>query len=155
MAHYLSEVTHWKLGHRPPLIEDEEGYSTSTPPSTEFGAYIRAMEIATRGPEDIEGLNIWTADQEGSISVRDLTGNVAHKIEKKKEVHVSALLSHGPYMWAGLSDGYLRIFDQKTYELSFERKQHSGRITCMISVGPDVYTGMYIFTLLFSYSERP
>eukprot|EP00659_Diplonema_papillatum_P019473 gene19473-30011_t len=140
MAHYLSEVTHIKLDQRPPLQENESTWSKQ-PPSTEWVSFVRAMEVATRGPDEQHGVGIWTADQEGTISIRTVKGDAVFSIEKKKEVHVSSLLSHGPYMWAGLSDGYLRIFDMKTYELCFERKQHSGRITCMISVGADVYTG--------------
>ena len=143
MAHFLSEVTHLKLGQRPEYEEQDYEPLLKAPTSSEFDGFIRAMEVSTVTTEDDSknGVKVWTADQQGTISVRDIKGDVSHVVERKKEVHVAALLAHGPYMWVGLSDGYLRIFDQKTYELCFERKQHSGRITCMVSVGPDVYTG--------------
>ena len=145
MAHYLSDVTHAKLADENRLMmldEDEQDWSRQ-PTSQEFEGYIRAMEVSSVfGPDMAKNsVDIWTADQEGTISIRNLQAEVSHIIPRKPEVHVTTLLAHGPLMWVGLSDGYLRIFDQKKLELIFERKQHSGRITCMISVGPDVYTG--------------
>ena len=147
MAHYLSDVTHARLADETRLMmlddENDEEYTKAQPTSYEFEGYIRAMEVSSVfGPDMAKNsVDVWTADQEGTISVRNIESDVSHVIPRKPECHVSSLLAHGPLMWVGLSDGYLRVFDQKKLELIFERKQHSGRITCMVSVGPDVYTG--------------
>ena len=53
-------------------------------------------------------------------------------IERKPKVFVFSLLSVGPLMWAGLSDGYIRVFDCTSYSLLDEFRAHCGAINQMI-----------------------
>ncbi|KAJ9448046.1 hypothetical protein DIPPA_01182 [Diplonema papillatum] len=141
MAH-LSDVTHQRLDQRRVWGEDvlttqHQGVRNVSG----FDGYIRCVEVVqTPGAYDGSAA-VWTGDQDGEISVRRANGRILFSIERKKDVFVTSMLSIGGFMWCGLSDGYLRIFDEETYALAFEVKQHSGAITCMTYLNGCVYTG--------------
>eukprot|EP01059_Diplonema_ambulator_P032229 TRINITY_DN6223_c1_g1_i1.p1 TRINITY_DN6223_c1_g1~~TRINITY_DN6223_c1_g1_i1.p1 ORF type:complete len:1058 (+),score=365.58 TRINITY_DN6223_c1_g1_i1:102-3275(+) len=169
---YLSDVTHKMLvgKHQPALgIPAEYQYSdryTKSPEglvtpedagisiSGEFIGGIRCMEVHRTPGCSIDNMQVWTGEQDGALCVRDGLGHGRFTIEKKKKVFVSALLCHGwdstpgRFMYAGMSDGYLRVYDQidlpdggKDYEMVCEIKKHTAGITCMLSVRELIITG--------------
>eukprot|EP00755_Sulcionema_specki_P013325 Sspe_Gene.53724::Locus_29670_Transcript_1_1_Confidence_1.000_Length_2092::g.53724::m.53724/K10646/TRAF7, RFWD1; E3 ubiquitin-protein ligase TRAF7 len=143
MAH-LSDVTHQKLDQRRPVGDEglDPIHLRGIRKIGGFDAYIRCMEVVTIPGSIYGNVMVWTGDQDGTLSIRrGVTGTILFTMEKKKDVYVSSLLAHGPYMCVGLSDGYLRIFDQQTYQLEWEGKHHSGAITCMCSLGSQLFTG--------------
>eukprot|EP01062_Namystynia_karyoxenos_P066528 TRINITY_DN6045_c0_g1_i1.p1 TRINITY_DN6045_c0_g1~~TRINITY_DN6045_c0_g1_i1.p1 ORF type:complete len:1130 (+),score=505.62 TRINITY_DN6045_c0_g1_i1:119-3508(+) len=141
MAQYLSEATHQRLQLRPkPGDEDEaEEEFRQRITSHTFKGRIRSMVVATRtGPQGQP--QIWTAS-EGDIELRNIRGETLAQIERKKDTLVNCMLAHDRYLWVGLSDGYLRVFDQRTLALVSEVKQHAGPVMCLLGVGPHVFSG--------------
>eukprot|EP01065_Artemidia_motanka_P043216 TRINITY_DN5956_c0_g1_i1.p1 TRINITY_DN5956_c0_g1~~TRINITY_DN5956_c0_g1_i1.p1 ORF type:complete len:1134 (+),score=425.11 TRINITY_DN5956_c0_g1_i1:89-3490(+) len=149
MAHFLSEATHSRLETRekpmPGYGDDAESRMhrlfQSKMKSTELPdeECIRSMVVATRSTAQGQPL-IWTAE-EGDISLRNIRGQKTASIEKKKNTLVNCMLTHDRYLWVGLNDGYIRIFDQHTLALSGEIKQHAGPVMCLLSVGSAVFSG--------------
>lgn len=148
MAQYLSEATHQRLSQRHvEAYEDDaevqiQQMFQNKMRSWTFDDQIRSMVVASRTTPTGQPL-VWTGQQgEGDIALRNVRGDVCARIEKKRDVLVNALVSHENTLWAGLSDGCIRVFDQKTLQMvGEERKQHAGPITCLLSVGQTVFSG--------------
>eukprot|EP00755_Sulcionema_specki_P006085 Sspe_Gene.5089::Locus_1676_Transcript_1_1_Confidence_1.000_Length_3330::g.5089::m.5089 len=78
----------------------------------DFDGKIRCMEVFD-GRRPLEKLRMWTAEQDGALAIRNAaTGEVLCTFEKKKQVFVTCLLYDRGYMYAGLSDGYIRVYRQ-------------------------------------------
>eukprot|EP01063_Lacrimia_lanifica_P034360 TRINITY_DN6335_c0_g3_i1.p1 TRINITY_DN6335_c0_g3~~TRINITY_DN6335_c0_g3_i1.p1 ORF type:complete len:1192 (+),score=533.90 TRINITY_DN6335_c0_g3_i1:46-3621(+) len=76
----------------------------------QFDSKIRCLEMfdASRPLND---LRVWTAEQDGSLTIRKATtGQPTCCMDRKKDVFVSALLYHDQCMYAGLTDGYIRVY---------------------------------------------
>eukprot|EP00756_Hemistasia_phaeocysticola_P017236 Hpha_TRINITY_DN15526_c0_g4::TRINITY_DN15526_c0_g4_i1::g.104181::m.104181 len=146
MAQFLSEATHQRLlqRHNPnEYVDDAEVQAQKAFQSRmrtwTFEDKIRSMVVASRTSPQGQPL-VWTG-QDGDIALRNVRGEVCARIEKKRDTLVNAMLSHENYLWVGLSDGYLRVFDQKTLALVSEVKQHAGPVMCLLSVGQTVFSG--------------
>lgn len=147
MALHLSEATHQRLQLRQkPEVDDEELQRTydefqRNMHNFEWNAQVRACVV---GPSATHGQpRVWTSEHDkGTISLRNVRGEVQKTIERKhKECYVHVLLCHDRYLWAGLSDGYIRVFDQKTHEMRAEKKQHCGPVESLMGVGSHVFSG--------------
>eukprot|EP00993_Chasmostoma_nieuportense_P000207 NODE_118_length_3051_cov_73.355677_g111_i0.p1 GENE.NODE_118_length_3051_cov_73.355677_g111_i0~~NODE_118_length_3051_cov_73.355677_g111_i0.p1 ORF type:complete len:958 (+),score=220.62 NODE_118_length_3051_cov_73.355677_g111_i0:58-2931(+) len=102
----------------------------------DFNGSIRGMVVVNGGKE------VWTAEHAGGISVRKgASGAVLNSIERKKDVLINCLASHGLYVWTGLSDGALRIYSIETCDLVLEIKQHAGPVNVIISHCGRIFTG--------------
>ena len=169
---YLSDVTHkmlvgkhqpalgvplgiqWSPRHplRPTGLQDPEDSGITM--SGEFVGGIRCLELHRASGSSVENMQIWTGEQDGALCVRDGLGRGLFTIEKKKKVFVTCLMCHswdslGRFMYAGMSDGYIRVYDRvkladgvgEDYELVCETKKHTASITCMLSVREIIVTG--------------
>eukprot|EP01065_Artemidia_motanka_P024666 TRINITY_DN29572_c0_g1_i1.p1 TRINITY_DN29572_c0_g1~~TRINITY_DN29572_c0_g1_i1.p1 ORF type:complete len:1395 (+),score=342.03 TRINITY_DN29572_c0_g1_i1:52-4185(+) len=141
----LSEATRQRLEQR--RVEDH-GQDYAVAPLTTgvhrlggFSGHIRCAAVATAPCPQIPGDVVWTGEQDGTVAIRVApSGDIVHRLQRKKEVHVTCIMPFGVYMWCGMSDGYVRIFDQQTLNFKWEIKQHAGAIRAMIAVGNAVYT---------------
>ena len=137
----LSDVTHMRLEERRAWSEE----TTATKGIRNIGGFdgcVRCCEVVRSPEEYFVGTDVWSSEQTGEVTVRrGATGQPLLAIERKKDVYVLCMLSYGGFMWCGLSDGYLRIFDELTYELAFEVKQHAGAVTCMVALDGYIFTG--------------
>ena len=168
---FLSDATHRGLvGKHQPVLGTEYGGSERghhhheeemvTPDEAgiqctgEFVGGIRCMEVHRTPGSSIDSMRVWTGEQDGALCVRDGQGRGRFTVEKKRKVFVTALMCHGwdntpgRFMYAGMSDGYLRVYDQVTlpdgntdYEMICEHKKHTAAVTCMLSVRDLVITG--------------
>eukprot|EP01060_Flectonema_neradi_P028239 TRINITY_DN3795_c0_g1_i1.p1 TRINITY_DN3795_c0_g1~~TRINITY_DN3795_c0_g1_i1.p1 ORF type:complete len:1092 (+),score=223.23 TRINITY_DN3795_c0_g1_i1:187-3276(+) len=122
--------------------------------SGEFVGGIRCLEVHRTPGSSVENMQVWTGEQDGALCVRDGLGKGLFTIEKKKKVFVTCLMCHGwdspgRFMYAGMSDGYIRVYDRVKladgvgvdYELVCETKKHTASITCMLSVRELIVTG--------------
>eukprot|EP00659_Diplonema_papillatum_P021710 gene21710-33398_t len=76
----------------------------------QFESKIRCLEMFD-GKLPLEDLRVWTAEQDGSLTIRKATtGEGTTTLEKKKGVYVTALKYHDGFMYSGMSDGYIRIY---------------------------------------------
>eukprot|EP01059_Diplonema_ambulator_P036399 TRINITY_DN904_c1_g1_i1.p1 TRINITY_DN904_c1_g1~~TRINITY_DN904_c1_g1_i1.p1 ORF type:complete len:813 (+),score=267.93 TRINITY_DN904_c1_g1_i1:1057-3495(+) len=76
------------------------------------GCDIRSM-ISSRS-------DVWTADRDGNLTIRDAaTGDVRNRTRCSDAV-VWCLAEVGSSVWAGLSNGYIEIFNSTTYEVMDE-----------------------------------
>eukprot|EP00759_Apiculatamorpha_spiralis_P001981 PhF_6_TR1067/c0_g1_i1/m.2241 len=149
MAHYLSEVTHAKLDQRREQIVPT--YTKGLRCVHDFTAFMRCAEVVPR--HTISGHKadfvVWSGEQDGTIAIRSgIQGDEIFQIEKKEKVFVYCLLHHNNFMWAGLSDGYLRVFDVRTFDLVFETKPHAGGILAIIFACGYIFTGGYDWQIL-------
>ena len=158
---YMSDVTHCKLvGKYTSTPDGYGGEHASITYGEEHVALPRDLGVVSCGSFDapvrccatyghsgsIRETMTWTGESDGTICIRRAwTGDVHYTIERKKGVFVSVLKYHGQYMYAGMSDGYLRAFqedpDGAGYELVDEAKKHTGDILCIESVGNNIFTG--------------
>ena len=87
-----------------------------------------AMQVAT-------ARTVWTTSADGSISIRGIpVANDLRVITPKAPSIVvrCLLLVSGNMMWAGLSDGFIRVFDSNSARLINEFKQHSGAVNTLV-----------------------
>eukprot|EP01061_Rhynchopus_euleeides_P014998 TRINITY_DN25759_c0_g1_i1.p1 TRINITY_DN25759_c0_g1~~TRINITY_DN25759_c0_g1_i1.p1 ORF type:complete len:1093 (+),score=464.49 TRINITY_DN25759_c0_g1_i1:48-3326(+) len=157
---YMSNVTHHKLvGKYTPTPDGWGGQHASITYGEEHVSAPRDLGVVSCGSFEapvrccatygntgsIRDTMTWTGESDGTICIRRAwTGEVQCTIERKKGVFVSVLKYHGQYMYAGMSDGYLRAFqedDMGGYELVDEAKKHTGDILCIESVGSNIFTG--------------
>ena len=111
---YLSQVTDAKVMHDawvegPPhqLVEPAEIGIIN---QGEFNGKIRCLQMFD-GRQPLDKLRVWTAEQDGTLTIREATtGEATCTIERKKGVFVTALLYHDNQMYAGLSDGNIRVY---------------------------------------------
>eukprot|EP00996_Jenningsia_fusiforme_P005523 NODE_64_length_3581_cov_24.785674_g57_i0.p1 GENE.NODE_64_length_3581_cov_24.785674_g57_i0~~NODE_64_length_3581_cov_24.785674_g57_i0.p1 ORF type:complete len:942 (-),score=148.93 NODE_64_length_3581_cov_24.785674_g57_i0:131-2956(-) len=102
----------------------------------EINGEVRCMESVCGGQ------SIWTADPSGVISIRRGTSGAAlDVIERKKSGSVLCLLAQHLYVWAGLSDGSIRIFDSEHGDLVAETKAHSQAVTCLVGHRGRIFSG--------------
>eukprot|EP01064_Diplonema_japonicum_P025987 TRINITY_DN3740_c3_g1_i1.p1 TRINITY_DN3740_c3_g1~~TRINITY_DN3740_c3_g1_i1.p1 ORF type:complete len:1113 (+),score=435.22 TRINITY_DN3740_c3_g1_i1:42-3380(+) len=113
---YLSQVTDVKVmqqSHHSPsrkrfgLVQPEKAGIVN---QGQFESKIRCLEMFD-GRQPLDKLRVWTAEQDGYLTVRKATtGEATCTLEKKKGVFVSALLYHDNCMYSGMSDGYIRVY---------------------------------------------
>eukprot|EP01060_Flectonema_neradi_P002170 TRINITY_DN1131_c0_g1_i1.p1 TRINITY_DN1131_c0_g1~~TRINITY_DN1131_c0_g1_i1.p1 ORF type:complete len:1077 (+),score=290.28 TRINITY_DN1131_c0_g1_i1:38-3268(+) len=76
----------------------------------QFESKIRCLQMFD-GRLPLDKLRVWTAEQDGSLTIRKATtGQTTCTIEKKRGVYISALLYHDNLMYAGMEDGYIRVY---------------------------------------------
>ena len=76
----------------------------------QFESKIRCLQMFD-GRLPLDRLRVWTAEQDGSLTIRKATtGSTTCTIEKKRGVFISALLYHDNLMYAGMEDGYIRVY---------------------------------------------
>ena len=156
---FLSEATHRALVGKQDLepFFDRQEHALADPQEAgiqctgEFIGGVRCMEVHRMPNTKVEDMKIWTGEQDGALCVRDGLGRAQLTLEKKQHVFVTALMCHGTpgrFMYAGMSDGYVRVYDQLElpdgevgYEMIFEQKKHTSSVTCMLSVRDLIITG--------------
>ena len=115
---------------------DKEGFRTIQ----RFEGDIRCLEV-TQG-----GATIWTAANDGSITVRSGGNGVAvHTIPASGTATIDIMYSTDTHMWCGLSDGTVRVYDHLVFLHITEGKFHTGAVTAfaptfdgrMFSAGED------------------
>lgn len=75
---------------------------------------------------------MWCAEQNGKISVRDFAAQTLLEVAEKPRAYVYAMISVcAGVLWAGLSDGFIRIFDTFSHKLVDEVRSHCGAITAL------------------------
>ena len=98
---------------------------------TSFSIQVASVE-STHG-----GASLWTGEADGSIGVRNgVTGALVYQIDAPAlqdgctvPAIAETLFAVDSHMWAGFSDGTIRIFDQQVFILAFEGKLHRGGVT--------------------------
>mmetsp|Transcript_36701 Transcript_36701/g.113126 ORF Transcript_36701/g.113126 Transcript_36701/m.113126 type:complete len:975 (-) Transcript_36701:34-2958(-) len=88
-------------------------------------------------------LQIWTGDTNGTVTGRiGVTGAPQHVLMQPREkgVFAYALHHHDPYVWVGLSDGFVHIFDANSGARVCEMRAHTAAINAIITVGNYVFT---------------
>eukprot|EP00759_Apiculatamorpha_spiralis_P001263 PhF_6_TR10439/c0_g1_i1/m.16506/K03362/FBXW1_11, BTRC, beta-TRCP; F-box and WD-40 domain protein 1/11 len=148
MAHYLSDVTHFKLDHRREM--GVVTYGKGLRVLGEFPSYLRAASTVCRGngipTMSSKEEEVWCGDQDGVLSVRKgAFGNMSYVIEGKHKVYVYCITVVDPHVWVGLSDGCVRVFERTTMEMVRELKAHAGSVMCMCTSG-GFSKEKYVFT---------
>jgi predicted nucleic acid-binding Zn-ribbon protein len=69
---------------------------------------------------------IWVGEREGSITVRRMEGDIIHIIERRKGAYVFCMVAVGNSVWAGCSDGFIRVLSQLTYKMERQFARHGG-----------------------------
>ena len=151
MAHFLSDVTHERMQQRANYNEaaNPDRLRTYIPGLThthDFAATMRCTAVLERTIEDEKlGPNAviksWSGDLDGTISIRHgLDGKVVKKIPQEHlNVFVFALQQYKETMWAGLSNGYLVVYDINTTSKIFEAKAHGGAINRFLLGGDKIF----------------
>eukprot|EP01012_Entosiphon_sulcatum_P013835 TRINITY_DN1901_c0_g1_i2.p1 TRINITY_DN1901_c0_g1~~TRINITY_DN1901_c0_g1_i2.p1 ORF type:complete len:660 (+),score=153.14 TRINITY_DN1901_c0_g1_i2:49-2028(+) len=74
---------------------------------------------------NVNGL-IWIGERDGSITIRKHDGEVVHVIERRKGAYVWSLVEVGASVWAGCSDGFIRVLNSATYKMERQFARHAG-----------------------------
>jgi hypothetical protein len=99
---------------------------------------VASFQISVTSLEPTHGgASLWTGESDGSIGVRNgVTGALVYQIDAPPQANpalppavAETLFAVGSHMWAGFSDGSIRIFDQLVFILAFEAKLHVGAVT--------------------------
>eukprot|EP00758_Cryptobia_borreli_P007441 Tbor_TRINITY_DN5297_c0_g1::TRINITY_DN5297_c0_g1_i4::g.16397::m.16397 len=152
MAHFLSNVTHERFFRRGAEHEHQEvphAYIQGLVHTHDFYSVIRCMCILERTIEDerrvgniCDRIRSWTGDIDGSISIRyGLDGTPTHNIpQSHPNVFVFALKQCKETIWAGMSNGYICIFEINTRKLLAEVKGHAGAVNDFLLAGDIIYS---------------
>ena len=158
MAHFLSEVTHERLMHR--VEEHPDGgrphvYIPGLIHTHDFYSVCRCICVLERTAEDernggsLTSVKVWSGDIDGSISIRHgLDGKPVHVIpQPHPNVYCFAIAQYKNTIWAGLSNGYLQIYDLQTRKQLYETKAHAGAINAFLVHGDIVYCASSDWTI--------
>jgi len=80
------------------------------------------------------GDQVWVASSHGMITVIDRLSHLVTKHIKVGEAHVRCLHVVGQHMFAGYSDGFMRVFNAQ-FELNYAQLAHEKRVFSIVSVG--------------------
>lgn len=84
---------------------------------------------------------VWTGETDGSIVIRLAPSGVeVSRISQMGRAAVLILLSVNGRMWAGYSDGAIRVFDPSTQRVVHESTQHTAAVYAMCAADGFVYT---------------
>ena len=113
---YLSQVTDSKVVRDAYISPDRKHPELAEPRDIgivnqgQFESKIRCLQMFD-GRQPLDKLRVWTAEQDGTLTIRRATtGEATCTMEKKKGVFVSAVLYHDQHMYAGMSDGNIRVY---------------------------------------------
>ncbi|KPI83839.1 hypothetical protein ABL78_7124 [Leptomonas seymouri] len=85
---------------------------------------------------------VWTGEADGSIAIRLApSGMEVSRINKFGHSTVLVLASVNGNMWAGYSDGAVRVLDHATQKLRGELTQHTAAVYAICAANGLVYTG--------------
>eukprot|EP00760_Papus_ankaliazontas_P031784 PhM_4_TR5456/c0_g1_i2/m.34714 len=130
---YLSDVTHGKLGSRRELQVDADVPGLRL--MGEFPAYFRAQTLTSRSSLGVgKEEEMWCADQDGAITLRNgAFGKLRRQIDRKPRAFVLCMTASAQYVWVGLSDGCVRVYDKRSAQLVHEAKAHSGAVVALLA----------------------
>lgn len=80
------------------------------------------------------GDQVWVASSHGMITVIDRLSHLVTKHIKVGEAHVRCLHVVNQNMFAGYSDGFIRVFNAQ-FELNYAQLAHEKRVFSIVSVG--------------------
>eukprot|EP00994_Dinema_validum_P000621 NODE_111_length_2497_cov_100.516340_g78_i0.p1 GENE.NODE_111_length_2497_cov_100.516340_g78_i0~~NODE_111_length_2497_cov_100.516340_g78_i0.p1 ORF type:complete len:804 (-),score=186.93 NODE_111_length_2497_cov_100.516340_g78_i0:85-2442(-) len=69
---------------------------------------------------------VWIGERDGSITIRRADGELLHIIERRKGAFVWCMIQVGTTVWAGCSDGFVRVLSQASFKLDHQFAKHSG-----------------------------
>ena len=138
MAHFLSNATHIRL-------EGRQHRSASVVPPTvsqdgAFNAIIRSL--CCLPSVKVNDTISFTGDIDGNLNVRrGVEGAVEQSIDFKKNVFVFAIALKSPYVWAGWTDGYMSVYeDRAPYSKVADVRAHVGAINAIVTASQFVVT---------------
>jgi hypothetical protein len=100
-----------------------------------FGSQSRCSAVA---PDT----TVWTGEADGSIVIRLApSGMEVSRIQATGRAVVLVLANVSGRMWAGYSDGAIRVFDHDTQKVLRESTQHTAAVYAMCAADGFVYTG--------------
>lgn len=73
----------------------------------------------------VVGDRVWVGERDGSITIRNVDGATIHVIEGKKGAYVWCMTEVDGSVWAGCSDGFIRVLTSK-FTLERQFAKHAG-----------------------------
>lgn len=117
-------------------------------PRRNITAVCDAVSVASRFPSQSRcsavapDATVWTGEADGSIVIRLApSGLEVHRLSPIGRSVVLTLANVSGRMWAGYSDGALRVFDPATQAVVGESTQHTAAVYAMCAADGFVYTG--------------
>jgi len=122
----------------------------------EFSGFVRCLEI-TQG-----GATIWSGEQDGTVAIRSgLDGHVVCSLaeeNKTENVVVDSLYATEAYMWVGLSNGTVQIYDALMYiRVADKSRFHHGPVTAFAhqaSMNDDKVYSASADTMIIKWDEK-
>jgi WD40 repeat protein len=97
-----------------------------------------------------ENQRVYVGNADGSISVFSRQSGDELKRTPQRESFVTAMLCVGDDVWAGFSDGFIRVLDGSTLSIKMNLSRHTAAVTTIVPQvgGHFVFTGSTDFTVL-------
>eukprot|EP01006_Ploeotia_vitrea_P062827 TRINITY_DN84483_c0_g1_i1.p1 TRINITY_DN84483_c0_g1~~TRINITY_DN84483_c0_g1_i1.p1 ORF type:complete len:721 (-),score=88.01 TRINITY_DN84483_c0_g1_i1:183-2345(-) len=96
---------------------------------------------------------VWVGERDGSITIRRTDGEIAHIIERRQGAFVWCMIEVGECVWAGCSDGFIRVLSCATYRMERQFSRHAGggggvNALCFHAPSNTVFSGGNDFEIL-------